>query len=104
MTLVPTPGQTIGPFYWGTIVNAYRADLANPNRDWRGVETYLQGMIPRQKLQSIIAARAVEAAPREGRTEAGRLAFESGLIEPRDMASPSTPVAGTPFFKIDNAS
>ena len=37
-------------------------------------------------------------------TEAGRLAFESGLIEPRDMASPSTPVAGTPFFKIDSAS
>jgi thiazole synthase len=36
--------------------------------------------------------------------EAGRLAFESGLLEPRDMASPSTPVAGTPFFKIDNAS
>src|SRR5512142_1410281 len=36
--------------------------------------------------------------------ESGRLAFESGLIEPRDMASPSTPVAGTPFFKIDNAS
>ena len=36
--------------------------------------------------------------------EAGRLAFEAGLIEPRDMASPSTPVAGTPFFKIDSAS
>jgi thiazole synthase len=32
--------------------------------------------------------------------EAGRLAFEAGLIEPRDMAAPSTPVAGTPFFKI----
>ena len=26
------------------------------------------------------------------------------LIEPRDMAQPSTPVAGTPFFKIDHAS
>ena len=25
-----TPSQTIGPFYWGTIVNAYRADLAPP--------------------------------------------------------------------------
>lgn len=37
-------------------------------------------------------------------TEAGRLAFEAGLIEPRDMAAPSTPVAGTPFFKIDHAS
>ena len=36
--------------------------------------------------------------------EAGRLGFEAGLIEPRDMASPSTPVAGTPFFKIDHAS
>ena len=36
--------------------------------------------------------------------EAGRLAFEAGLIEPRDMAIPSTPVAGTPFFKIDHAS
>ena len=23
-----TPSQTIGPFYWGTLVNAYRADLA----------------------------------------------------------------------------
>lgn len=36
--------------------------------------------------------------------EAGRLAYESGLMEPRDMASPSTPVAGTPFFQLDNAS
>ena len=29
---------------------------------------------------------------------AGRQAFEAGLMEPRNMASPSTPVAGTPFF------
>lgn len=36
--------------------------------------------------------------------EAGRLAHEAGLMEPRDMASPSTPVAGTPFFELDNAS
>jgi thiazole synthase len=32
--------------------------------------------------------------------EAGRAAFEAGLIEPRDMAQPSSPVAGTPFFDI----
>ena len=25
-----TPSQTIGPFYWGTLVNAYRCDLAPP--------------------------------------------------------------------------
>jgi thiazole synthase len=30
--------------------------------------------------------------------EAGRLAFESGLMGPRDFASPSTPVVGTPFW------
>lgn len=36
--------------------------------------------------------------------EAGREAYESGLMEPRDMASPSTPVAGTPSFDLDSAS
>ena len=35
--------------------------------------------------------------------EAGRAAFEAGLIEARDMASPSTPVAGTPFFDLGRA-
>lgn len=33
--------------------------------------------------------------------DAGRLAFESGLMQKRDMAVPSTPVAGTPFFDLD---
>jgi thiazole synthase len=32
--------------------------------------------------------------------EAGRAAFESGLVGMRDMAEPSTPVAGTPFFDL----
>jgi thiazole synthase len=32
--------------------------------------------------------------------EAGRAAFESGLIGMRDMAEPSTPIAGTPFFDL----
>ncbi|ETR78829.1 thiazole synthase [Afipia sp. P52-10] len=30
--------------------------------------------------------------------EAGRSAFEAGLMAPRDFASPSTPVIGTPFW------
>jgi thiazole synthase len=33
--------------------------------------------------------------------EAGRTAYEAGIMEPRDMAAPSTPVAGTPFFGLD---
>jgi thiazole synthase len=30
--------------------------------------------------------------------EAGRLGYEAGLMPPRDFASPSTPVVGTPFW------
>ncbi|MGZ5822945.1 MAG: thiazole synthase [Hyphomicrobium sp.] len=33
---------------------------------------------------------------------AGRAAYEAGLMEARDMAQPSTPVAGTPFFDLGN--
>jgi thiazole synthase len=36
-----------------------------------------------------------------GAIEAGRTAFEAGLMQVRDMAVPSTPVAGTPFFDLD---
>lgn len=35
-----------------------------------------------------------------GAIAAGRMGYEAGLMEPRDMAAPSTPVAGTPFFDI----
>jgi thiazole synthase len=41
-------------------------------------------------------ARAFAAA-----VEAGRTAFEAGLMQQRDMAAPSTPVAGTPFFDLE---
>ena len=39
-----------------------------------------------------------------GAIEAGRMAFEAGLMQIRDMAAPSTPVAGTPFFDLDKSS
>ncbi len=32
--------------------------------------------------------------------EAGRMSFHAGQMEQQDMASPSTPVAGTPFFDL----
>ncbi|MHB8080394.1 MAG: peptidylprolyl isomerase [Candidatus Krumholzibacteriia bacterium] len=38
---------------------AYMAELNNPNRDWSGVEAYLRESLPRQKLQQMIASRAV---------------------------------------------
>jgi thiazole synthase len=35
-----------------------------------------------------------------GAVEAGRMGYEAGLMPMRDMAVPSTPVAGTPFFDL----
>lgn len=36
-----TPFQTIGPFYWGTLVKAYRADLAPPGVAGERIEVVL---------------------------------------------------------------
>ena len=35
--------------------------------------------------------------------EAGRLGYEAGLIQPREMAAPSTPTLGTPFWHQEQA-
>ncbi len=43
--------------------------------------------------QPVFMARAFAAA-----VNAGRLAYEAGIMEPRDTASPSTPTLGTPFW------
>src|SRR5690606_33015755 len=43
----------------------------------------------------VTMAEAFGAAVRAGRT-----AFVAGIMEVRDMAAPSTPVAGTPFFDL----
>ncbi len=43
----------------------------------------------------VAMAEAFGAAVRAGRT-----AFVAGMMEMRDMAAPSTPVAGTPFFNL----
>jgi thiazole synthase len=40
------------------------------------------------------------AAAFAGAIEAGRAAWEAGLMGMRDMAQPSTPVADTPFFEL----
>ena len=37
-----TPSQTIGPFFWGTIVNAYHADLAPAGVAGERIEVVLQ--------------------------------------------------------------
>ena len=41
MSYALTPSQTIGPFYWGTLVNAYRADMAPPGVAGERIELVL---------------------------------------------------------------
>ena len=41
MSHLLTPSQTIGPFYWGTLVNTYRADIAPPGVAGERIELVL---------------------------------------------------------------
>ena len=57
-------------------------------------------------LNTAIAKAAdpvVMATAFAGAVEAGRLGYKSGVMKPRNMAQPSTPVAGTPFFDLDKS-
>ncbi|MBB5048170.1 thiazole synthase [Rhodopseudomonas rhenobacensis] len=53
-------------------------------------------------LLNTAIAKAADAVAMAGAfklaVEAGRIAYESGLMDARDFASPSTPVIGTPFW------
>ncbi len=59
----------------------------------RGFDAVLLNTAVAKAGDPVQMAKAFAAA-----IEAGRTGFEAGLMEMRDMAQPSTPVAGTPFF------
>ncbi len=40
-------------------MDAYYAELANPERDWTGVEAYLRAILPRQKLMETLTADVI---------------------------------------------
>jgi thiazole synthase len=58
-----------------------------------GFDAVLLNTAVAQANHPVVMAKAFRSA-----VEAGRLGFEAGLMEPRDLASPSTPVVGTPFW------
>lgn len=60
-----------------------------------GFDAVLLNTAVAKAANPVLMARAFGQA-----VSAGRLAFEAGLMETRDMAQPSTPVAGTPFFDL----
>ena len=61
-----------------------------------GFDAVLLNTAVARAQEPVAMARAFALAIR-----AGRLGHTAGLMEPRDMASPSTPVAGTPFMELD---
>ena len=73
------------------------AGLGAPSHAAAAMELGFDGVL----LNTAIARADSPAAMARGfalAVEAGRLAYESGLMPRRDFASPSTPVVGTPFW------
>ncbi len=64
-----------------------------------GYDAVLLNTAVSQAEDPVGMARAFQMA-----IKAGHLSYQSGLMESRDMASPSTPIAGTPFFDLQNDS
>ena len=62
MTHALTPSQTVGPFYWGTLVSSYHADLAPAGVAGERIEIVLQ-------LHDVASIT--------------RYAIEQGLVEPK---------------------
>jgi thiazole synthase len=101
--LINKPGLKTLRAYFPGVTLIVDAGLGAPSHAAEVMELGLDGVL----LNTAIAKAGDPVKMAEafaGAVEAGRLAFEAGLIEPSDMATPSTPVAGTPFFKIDHAS
>lgn len=77
------------------------AGLGKPSDATQAMELGFDGVL----LNSAVAL--ADDPPRMAKAfaqavEAGRLGFEAGLMAPRDLASPSTPTIGTPFWQQEN--
>lgn len=86
--------------YFPSVPLIVDAGIGAPSHAAQAMELGFDGVL----LNTAIAkagdpVRMAEAFARA--IDAGRAAYESGLMGVRDMAQPSTPVAGTPFFDLD---
>src|SRR5688572_10805417 len=86
--------------YFPSVPLIIDAGIGAPSQAAQAMEMGFDGVL----LNTAVAAAADPvrmARPFAAAVEAGRTAYEAGLMEVRDMAVPSTPVAGTPFFDLD---
>lgn len=74
------------------------AGLGKPSEATQALEMGYDAVLVNSAIalarDQILMARAFAEA-----VKAGRLAYEAGLMIPREMASPSTPTLGTPFWQ-----
>ena len=78
------------------------AGLGAPSHAARAMELGYDGIL----LNTAIAKADNPAAMARAfalAVESGRMAWEAGLVPPRDFATPSTPVVGTPFWHAADA-
>src|ERR1700727_213029 len=73
------------------------AGLGAPSHAARALELGYDAVLLNTAIAKAADPVAMASALRAG-VEGGRAAFEAGLMEARDFASPSTPVVGTPFW------
>jgi thiazole synthase len=76
------------------------AGIGAPSHAAAAMEMGYDGVLLNTAVAKAADPVRMAAAFRAG-VEAGRAAYEAGLIETRDMAEPSTPLAGTPFFDLE---
>lgn len=76
------------------------AGLGAPSHAAAAMELGYDGVLLNTAIAKAGDPVAMAAAFRQG-VEAGRTAFAAGLMAPRDFATPSTPVPGTPFWHRD---
>lgn len=85
--------------YFPDITLIIDAGLGTPSHAVRAMEIGFDGILVNTAISKannpVTMAKAFSEA-----LQIGKLAKNSGPIQPREMAIPSTPVAGTPFFKI----
>ncbi len=77
------------------------AGIGQPSHAAHAMELGFDGVL----LNTAVALAQDPAAMAESfawAVRAGRLSFESGLMGPRDIASPSTPQMGTPFWHYES--
>lgn len=85
--------------YFPSAVLVVDAGLGAPSHAAQAMEIGFDAVLLNSAIANARDPVAMAAAFSDA-VRAGRRGYEAGLLPPRDMAVPSTPVAGTPFFDL----